>query len=419
MNIKKILAVLLVLTLFVTLPITAFAAGQGSSSLDVNATIDGKDNPTEAAVKISVDIAWDEMKFTYTEGEVGTWNATDHTYVGGTVSAWSDNKVSIVVKNHSNTAIQAQFSFSSDINNIRGKFYDLSLDATSGNQVYTEITGTPAIHLDTAEGYNVTTPPTGDVFFGIDATSDGISQSTKLGTITVAISTSNKICGRGSLQKAVYDYEGIGGTITLDQDIDMRGTADPVVYLNWVGEMDLNNGTFGDPLVIDLGGHTVYGYLSCVGANVVIKNGTIAFYEQDFNALSQEVQSELRSSGLVSMMRGKIKLENVEIDNDSLLGLYGYWAYIETAGTFNIGGGMTRGGEDYAGGFAMSHVTFSGEVDIYNKLMYSYGSSITFKAGEGNTYTVTSEITVGDTDLVIDENTSPDDLPGGIVSDRY
>lgn len=403
MNIKKILALLLVLTMVAALPITAFAegnatngtnTGEGSGSFDINATISGKDNPTEAPVKISVDITWEEMKFTYTEGSVGVWDAANHEYTGGTDGTWSTNKPAISVKNHSNSVIQAQLSFSSDLG-VRGRFYTESKDA-SGATVYNEITGASEIYLDTAEGFSVAKAPEGKLHFGIDGSSAGITQSGKLGTITVAIAQSNKICGAASLLDAINSYEDKGGTITLDRDIDLRGET-PLLSAFCVGEYDIDK----EPLVIDLGGHTIYGYLYFASSNVVIKNGTVAFHSEDLDGLSENVKNALSGYGVITAVTAIMKLEDITIDTDidgvdletnkpikGAWGLYNYQSLITTSGEFNVTGGAKMIDNMYIGILnEYGGMTFSGEVNVDCCLAYiGRDSYITLTSGEGNTY---------------------------------
>lgn len=440
MNIKKILALLLVLTMVVALPITAFAegnatngtnSGEGSGSFDINATISGKDNPTEAAVKISVDITWEEMKFTYTEGSVGVWDAANHEYTGGTDGTWSTNKPAISVKNHSNSVIQAQLSFSSDLG-VSGRFYTESKDA-SGATVYNEITGASEIYLETAEGSSVAKAPEGKLHFGIDGSSAGITQSGKLGTITVAIAQSDKICGAASLLEAICSYEGKGGTITLDRDIDLRGE-DPVLSVYFVGEYDIDK----EPLVIDLGGHTIYGYLSFFYSNVVIKNGTVAFHSEDFDGLSEYVKNTLSQSGVITAVMTIMKLEDITLDTDidgvdletnkpikGAMGLYNHQSVITTSGEFNVTGGTKIADNMYVGIVNESgDMTFSGEVNVDCCLFYTgRGSYITLTSGEGNTYsfntydtTVFGKLELDGADMDADVTFDTSDTPtNGIV----
>ena len=60
--------------------------------------------PVEADALYDVDLAWDELTFTYTYS-LGTWNPETHTLinVGG---SWSEDK-QIRVTNHSNVAVRA------------------------------------------------------------------------------------------------------------------------------------------------------------------------------------------------------------------------------------------------------------------------------------------------------------------------
>ena len=72
---KKSLSVILALVMALSLSVTAFAVetNEGSSPTDI--TVNGTYAPgTAADEKISVDIVWDAMDFTYTAPSQGTWN---------------------------------------------------------------------------------------------------------------------------------------------------------------------------------------------------------------------------------------------------------------------------------------------------------------------------------------------------------
>ena len=111
---KKILSIILALAMALSMSVTAFAAtNDGTSGTDI--TVNGTYTPgTAADEKISVDIVWEAMNFTYTAPSQGTWNPATHAYEGATEGGWSDNTPAITVKNHSNVAVNATLGFTAD-----------------------------------------------------------------------------------------------------------------------------------------------------------------------------------------------------------------------------------------------------------------------------------------------------------------
>ena len=124
--------------------------------------------------KISVDLVWDAMDFTYTAPSQGTWNPATHTYEGATEGGWSDNTPAITVKNHSNVALNATLGFTPDVTGVVGTFTEAS--GTENDNI---------LELATAEGTAVADAPTASANFGISGAA--IDADKTLGTITVAI----------------------------------------------------------------------------------------------------------------------------------------------------------------------------------------------------------------------------------------
>ena len=119
---------------------------------------------------ISVDILWDEMDFTYTAPSQGTWNVTNHKYENATAGGWAATNGTdpkITVKNHSNTAVKANFAFTTGIVGLNGSFTERTLT------------------LATAEGTEVTNPPKAETSFSVSGTA--IDKDDTLGTITVTV----------------------------------------------------------------------------------------------------------------------------------------------------------------------------------------------------------------------------------------
>ena len=124
--------------------------------------------------KISVDLVWDAMDFTYTAPSQGTWNPATHTYEGATEGGWSDNTPAITVKNHSNVAKNATLYFTPAVDGVVGTFTEVS--GTENDNI---------LELATAEGTTLENAPTATANFGISGAA--IDASKALGTITVTI----------------------------------------------------------------------------------------------------------------------------------------------------------------------------------------------------------------------------------------
>lgn len=131
---------------------------------------------TGGADKISVDIAWDNMEFTYDAGNKGTWNSETHTYDNVKAAGWKDEQKAITITNHSNTGVAASFTFAGT-NGVTGTFTDnvLYLDSADADAYRTM-------------GQDGTYPaPNETTRFSIDSTSPAIAEASELGVITVKI----------------------------------------------------------------------------------------------------------------------------------------------------------------------------------------------------------------------------------------
>ena len=220
---KKLFAALLAGAMLASLSVTAFAA-ENTGATPTEITVNGTYTPgTAADEKISVDIVWEAMNFTYTAPSQGTWNPATHAYEGATEGGWSDNTPSITVKNHSNVAVNATLDFKADVAGVVGTFTETS--GTANDKV---------LELATAEGTEVSAAPTATANFGISGAAIDATQT--LGTITVTIK--NVIDTFAELQAAVE----AGGTVKLGGDITT--------------DQDLTVST-GTPVTIDLNGFTL------------------------------------------------------------------------------------------------------------------------------------------------------------------
>ena len=231
---KKILSIILALAMALSMSVTAFAAtNDGTSGTDI--TVNGTYTPgTAADEKISVDIVWEAMNFTYTAPSQGTWNPATHAYEGATEGGWSDNTPSITVKNHSNVAVNATLDFTADVAGVIGTFTEAS--GTANDKV---------LELATAEGTEVSAAPTATANFGISGAA--IDADKTLGTITVTVAKTGSAEG-GETATGVTTLEALqaavnaGGTVKLGGDITT--------------DQDLTVST-GTPVTIDLNGFTL------------------------------------------------------------------------------------------------------------------------------------------------------------------
>ena len=202
---------------------------------------------TAADEKISVDIVWEAMDFTYTAPSQGTWNPATHAYEGATEGGWSDNTPTITVKNHSNVAVNATLGFTPDVAGVIGTFTEAS--GTANDNV---------LELATAEGTEVENAPTATANFGISGAA--IDADKTLGTITVTIK--NVIDTFAELQAAVNagGTVKLGGNITLGDETLVVGSSAPVI-------LDLNGYTLTSNINIPI---QVQPEVICT-----VKNGTV------------------------------------------------------------------------------------------------------------------------------------------------
>ena len=168
---KKLLAFALTLALALCMAVPAFAADISADNGTANVTVNGAYNAgSSAAEVISVDVSWGSMSFTYNDTVEGTWNDETHKFDGAVAAHWTceadANK--ITVTNHSNTAVEAQLTFTKAANtNIVGSFDKSTLN------------------LETAVGTTYDKAPSAVAYFTV--TSGSITADGELGTITLKI----------------------------------------------------------------------------------------------------------------------------------------------------------------------------------------------------------------------------------------
>ena len=175
---KKMLSLILALVLLLSLAVPAFAEtndGNKQTNIGGNTNIDVKakyNSSSATSEKISVDIAWGAMEFTYNVGGTKEWNAATHQYVDNTTKNWTATGNTVTVTNHSNVAVNATLSFAKEAN-------------------YSTVNGSfdkPTLNLATAVDTAVADAPKDTATLTLDGTlGDTVTTLTKIGTITVAI----------------------------------------------------------------------------------------------------------------------------------------------------------------------------------------------------------------------------------------
>ncbi len=212
--------------------------GAGNYALNVN----GKFQAGSAAKDtISVDITWETMSFTYTQGEA-SYSAETHQTTYGTGS-WSEDKPKISITNHSNTEVTAAFTFAAaDGVTTTGTFYTKSGD----NYTKIENVADQKLTLDSAEGKATTAAPQGALYFGVSGAE--ISEDAKLGTITV------KIAGPQwtvvNKEDDLYDALLAGGYVRLGDNFTATLDLTPNDDSEISAKLDLNGKTLTGSLTV-------------------------------------------------------------------------------------------------------------------------------------------------------------------------
>lgn len=171
------LAVILVLALCLSVPAFAEDAHISNDGGTDTVPVNGVYNPgATASTVVSVDVSWGTMSFTYNGASEGEWDEENHSYINQSEAKWTceQDANKITVTNHSNTAIEANLSFTAQEGaSVTGTFTDAE-GADIANK----------INLRTAEGTAVSEAPKADAYFNVSGT---ISSNGALGTITVTV----------------------------------------------------------------------------------------------------------------------------------------------------------------------------------------------------------------------------------------
>lgn len=270
---KKLFAILLAASMAASLSVSAFAAtaltespANNQSAGDYTIGVGGKYQAgTAAAEQICVDVTWEGMNFTYTEGDK-EYNTGTHqtTTAPGT---WSTNKPGITVTNHSNVDINAGLSFTAigGGDGVTGTFYKRTDNpaATSDEDepyIYTAITeeADQKFTLRSAAGKtrndddpSLDQSPKGTLCFGVSG--GKINENKRLGSITVKIEklASEVIDG----WTVVYTEKGLRNAIDAGGNIKLGANIIGVtstIMVNGSENQTLN-------IVLDLNGYTLSG----------------------------------------------------------------------------------------------------------------------------------------------------------------
>ena len=329
---------------------------------------------TAADEKISVDIVWEAMNFTYTAASQGTWNPVTHIYDGATAGGWSDNNPAITVKNHSNTDIYATLDFTTDVTGIVGTFTEAS--GTANDNI---------LELATAVGTEVANAPTATANFGINGAA--IDADQKLGTITVsiakAVETATVVTTFAELQAAVNN----GGTVKLGGDITLGN--DVILAVSSIV-----------PVILDLNGYTLTSNSNApiqVQPDVIctIKNGTVTNTADRMEAISNFGTLTVQNCTLTANDSYPLYNNCIATVTDSTLNgnYYGnsicnQQAYSDTvaltlSGTVNTEGGIRNE-------YAASVVTVLAGTYTFDPTSYVDADAYTVTDNDDGTWTVTA-----------------------------
>ena len=329
---------------------------------------------TAADEKISVDIVWEAMNFTYTAASQGTWNPVTHIYDGATAGGWSDNNPAITVKNHSNTDIYATLDFTTDVTGIVGTFTEAS--GTANDNI---------LELATAVGTEVANAPTATANFGINGAA--IDADQKLGTITVsiakAVETATVVTTFAELQAAVNNggTDKLGGDITLGNDVILAVSSSV-------------------PVILDLNGYTLTSNSNApiqVQPDVIctIKNGTVTNTADRMEAISNFGTLTVQNCTLTANDSYPLYNNCIATVTDSTLNgnYYGnsicnQQAYSDTvaltlSGTVNTEGGIRNE-------YAASVVTVLAGTYTFDPTSYVDADAYTVTDNDDGTWTVTA-----------------------------
>lgn len=143
--------------------VKAFFAAMGIATallVPVSASADNSDSK----VQVSIDITWDSLEFTYTDGQ---WDPVTHSYKCG---GWSDSGGNFTLTNTGNVGVMADFSYkqAEGMDEIKGYFSssELIVPISESKNCKLSLSGKPTEHFESKTigtvTVNVTTDDSGD-----------------------------------------------------------------------------------------------------------------------------------------------------------------------------------------------------------------------------------------------------------------
>ena len=243
---KKTISIIMALALAATLSTVVFAAEADDGNLKKNISVKAKYvEDIKASKTIQADVIWGKMEFTYSVNGTKTWNAKTHEYDIDTKGEWSAKGNDISVTNHSNAAIDVDFTYQplDEYSVVKGTFTndEFTIPTAEGKAVNDEsLTVSTALTLS------------GEL-------SSDVTALTKVGNVAVNIAEASE--NADTDVKTVSSYNDLvstvaaGGKIKLDDDITLKSRIN--CKKNTVIELDLN-------------GHTITGQIMNNGADCTL-----------------------------------------------------------------------------------------------------------------------------------------------------
>ena len=148
---KKLLAILLVMTLVLSSMSVAFAGSHGSvpnegttESKDINVIV--YPQVANGQVIYRIDVAWGNLDFRYDIGNQGVWLPNEHKYDDTTGAKWVNSSANVSVTNHSNAAVNVKAELPTDavVADLVAEYgIELNLtDITTGSAVAANVNAT-------------------------------------------------------------------------------------------------------------------------------------------------------------------------------------------------------------------------------------------------------------------------------------
>lgn len=143
--------------------IKAFFAAMGIATALLVSVPASADN-SDSKVQVSIDITWDSLEFTYTDGQ---WDPETHSYKGG---GWSDSGGNFTLTNTGNVVVMVDFSYkqAEGMDEIKGYFSssELIVPISESRNSKLTLSGKPTEHFESMTvgtiTVNVTTDDSGD-----------------------------------------------------------------------------------------------------------------------------------------------------------------------------------------------------------------------------------------------------------------